>query len=358
MRIALLGLPGAGKTTLFNAVADQPVEVPPGTMQTDTHVQVVKVQDERLDHCRELFRPKKFTPAGLELWDPPGVPLGGGEREREKRIRALAALREADAYILVVRAFTSDRYAYERASPDAPADLEQLGGELVTADFVVAQGRMQKLEENIKRGARSKDEDKKELAVLEKCLTRLEAGKHLVDLELDEADDKRIRGFQFFTRKPHLVLVNGPEADPAVGGEDLALDIRTRIAVDAQLEAELAGMDAEERPVFMEEFGIETTAAARLAHEIYQAVGLRSFFTVGEDEVRAWTIRAGDSAIEAAGKIHSDLAKGFIRAEVYTYEALAAAGSEKALKASGGIRLEGKNYVVEDGEIVHIRSGV
>lgn len=358
MRVALLGLPGAGKTTVFNAVAEDPAAVPPGTIQTETHVQVVKVHDPRLAHCRDLFRPKKYTPAGVELWDPPGIPLGGGERERERRTRQLAALREADAYVLVVRGFTSDRYPYDRPEADPEADLAALAEELQTADFVVCEGRMRRLEENVRRNARTKDEDRLELQVLERIAARLEAGQDLVDLELDAADEKRIRGFQFFTRKPYLVLLNAAEGDASRLGGDVALRVQGRFALDAQVEAEVAAMDPEDRPAFLEEFGIEEPAADRFVQEVYRAVGLRSFFTVGEDEVRAWTIRAGDDAVEAAGKIHTDLARGFIRAEVYTYDDLAAAGSEKEVKARGLIRLEGKHYVVEDGDVLHVRSGV
>ncbi len=358
MRVALLGLPGSGKTTVFNAVAGEPVVVPPGTVQAETHVQVVRVHDPRLEHCRDLFQPKKYTPAGIEVWDPPGVPLGGGERERERRTRQLAALREADAYVLVVRGFTTDRYAYDRAESDPAADLAALADELQTADFVVCEGRMRRLEENLRRGARTKEEDRLELQVLERVAARLEGGEDLSGLELDETDHKRIRGFQFFTAKPTLVLLNAADADAEGLGKDLPVPVRGRFAMDAQVEAEVAAMDPADRPAFLEEFGIEEPAADRFVREVYRAVGLCSFFTVGEDEVRAWTIRAGDDAVEAASKIHTDLARGFIRAEVYRYADLAEAGSEKQVKANGRIRLEGKHYVVEDGDVLHIRSGV
>lgn len=358
MRIALIGHPGSGKTTVLNAVADHPVDVRPGSFQTETRVQVVKVHDARLEHCREIFHPKKFTPAGLEIWDPPGLPRGGGEKDKERRIRLLATLRDADAYVLVVRGFRSDRYPYECPEPDPDADLRQLVEELVTADFVVAQGRMNRLEENIRRGTRTKEENRVELAVLEKCVAFLEAGKDLSALDLDDVDDKRIRGFQFFARKPFLLLVNSEGGVPDGLGEGLPLRLRARMAMDAQLEAELAGMDPAERPAFLEEFGIEEPAADRFVREVYRAVGLLSFFTVGEDEVRAWTLRKGGTAIDAAGKVHTDLARGFIRAEVYSYEDLAEAGSEKELGARRAIRLEPKGYVVKDGEIVHIRSGL
>ena len=316
-----------------------------------------KVNDGRLDHLRDMFQPKKFTPAGLELWDPPGLPEGADERDKERRIRLLASLREADAYVIVLRGFRTESYAYEREAPDPAADLERIVAELVTADFVVAEGRMTRLQENLKRGVRTKDEDRMELAVVEKCVERLEAGRGLADLELDEADEKRIRGFQFFARKPLLVLLNGPDDAPAGLGEDSPLDLRETLALDAQVEAEVAAMDPEERPIFLEEFGIEEPAAERFAHAVYRGVGLISFFTVGEDEVRAWTLKDGQTAVDAAGKIHTDLARGFVRAEVYAYDEIAAAGGEKQVKAAGHMRLEPKGYVVKDGEIVHIRSG-
>ena len=337
MRIAFLGLPGSGKTTVFNAVAESPVEV---AYHAEPHVQVVKVHDPRLDHLRDMFQPKKFTPAGLELWDAPGLPEGADEGAKERRIRLLASLREADAYVIVLRGFRTESYAYEREAPDPRADLERLVEELVTADFVVAEGRMTRLQENLKRGVRSKDDDRLELAVLEN----------------DEADEKRIRGFQFFARKPLLLLVNGPDDAPEGLAHGLPLAFRETLALDAQLEAEVAAMDPEERPVFLEEFGIEEPAAERFAHAVYRGVGLISFFTVGDDEVRAWTLRNGQNAVDAAGKIHTDLARGFVRAEVYTYDEIAAAGGEKEVKAAGHLRLEAKGYVVNDGEIVHIRS--
>jgi GTP-binding protein YchF len=358
MRIALLGLQGSGLTTVFNAVAEHPVPSTPGVPQAETHVQVVKVRDPRLEVCRDLFRPKKYTPAGLELWDPPGLPEGTSEADRERRSRLLADLREADAYVLVLRAFRSDQVAYARPAPDPAADLARLADELSSADYVIAAKRAEKLRESVLKRTRTAAEDQLELAVLETCLERFEAGRGLADVELDEQNDKRIRGFQFFTRKPVLVLVNGSGEAPAELGQGLSLDVRAVTAMDAQIDAELNAMDPDERGPFMEEFGIEAPASDRFVRDVYAAVGLRAFFTVGEDEVRAWTIRAGDDAVTAAGKIHTDLARGFVRAEVCAYEALAAAGGMRELKARGGLRLEPKDYVVQDGDIVHIRSAL
>ncbi len=358
MRIALIGLAGSGKTTVFNAVADTPVDATPGAMQTDTHVQVVKVRDPRLVACRGIFQPKKFTQAGLELWDPPGLPEGNGEADKERRTRLLSKLRDAEAYVLVLRAFRSDAYPYLRAEADPAADLTRVVEDLVASDFVIAETRAEKLRTSVQKKTRTFEQDKQELAVLERCLAHLESGRPLSDLELSDSEDKRIRGFQFFARKPFIVLWNGGDEPPADLGSKLPIPMRGVFAMDAGLEAELAAMDAEDRPTFMEEFGIEEVAAERFVREVYAGVGLRSFFTVGEDEVRAWTIRAGDDAVTAAGKIHTDLAKGFVRAEVFPHEDLLDAGGMRELKARGGIRLESKDYVVQDGDIVHIRSGL
>jgi GTP-binding protein YchF len=358
MRIALLGLKGSGKTTLFNAVADTPVSVPPAGLQSETHVQVLKVHDGRLERCRDLFQPKKYTPAGLEVWDAPGLPPGGGESDKERRIRLLSGLREADAYVIVVRAFATDAYPYDRPAPDPAADFKQVVDELLLADLAITETRVVKLRDNVQKKSKSLEQDKLELAVLERCLAGLEAGRELTGLHLVEADEKRIRGFQLFARKPFLVVWNGAGAPPAGFGTAAGLAVRGVVGMDAQIEAEVAAMPPADRMPFLQEFGLSEPASERFVHEVYRAVGLRSFFTVGEDEVRAWTIRAGDDALTSAGKIHTDLAKGFVRAEVFAYEELIAAGGMKELKAKGGIRLEPKDYVVKDGDIVHIRSAV
>jgi hypothetical protein len=311
-----------------------------------------------MDRLRDMFNPRKFTPAGLELHDPPGVPPGDEPSDREKRTRLLGALREAEGYVLVLRGFTTDAYAYDRPAPDPKADLDRLLVELHMSDLVVAQARAEKLRDNIKKRAKSLEQDQRELAVLDRILPRLESGKGVQDIELGPDDEKRMRGFQFFTRKPFLLLVNGPTGVPPGLGEGMVVPFRERLALDAMLAAEVAAMPPADRPAFMAEFGIEEPASERVVHAIYRAVGLRSFFTVGEDEVRAWTIRAGDDAVTAAGKIHTDLAKGFVRAEVCAYDDLVAAGGMKEVKAKGLLRLEPKDYVVRDGDIVHIRSSV
>jgi ribosome-binding ATPase YchF (GTP1/OBG family) len=358
MRIALLGLRGSGKTTVFNAVADTPVSVPAGGLQNETHVQVVKVRDPRLERCRDMFRPKKYTPAGVEVWDPPGLPTGTSEADKEKRVRLLASLREADAYVVVVRGFRTDHYPYDRPAADPAADAARVVEEAALADFVSVEGRIQRLTDGLKKNPKTAEQDRKELAVLSKCLAALEAHQDLTKLELDEADRKRLRGFQLFTLKPFLLLLNGPGDVPPGLGAGLPIHFQARRAMDAQIEAELNAMAPADRPAFMAEFGIEAPAAERLVRDVYEAVGLRSFFTVGEDEVRAWTIHSGDDAVTAAGKIHTDLAKGFVRAEVFAYEDLAAAGGMRELKARNGVRLEPKDYVVKDGDIVHIRSAL
>ena len=231
-------------------------------------------------------------------------------------------------------------------------------GELLGADYVICETRAEKLRDSIRKKAKSVEQDKLELAVLEKVLAGFEAGTPLSDLEIDPADEKRLRGFQLFGRKPFLLMLNGADTVPEGLGDGSAIPFVNRIAMDAQIEAELAAMDESDRPEFMAEFGIDEIASDRFVREVYAGVGLRSFFTVGEDEVRAWTIHAGDDAVTAAGKIHTDLARGFVRAEVFPHEALLEAGSMRDLKAQGGIRLEAKDYVVQDGDVVHIRSAV
>ena len=357
MRIALLGLAGSGKTTVFNAVADTPVANAPGALQTETHVQVVKVNDPRLHRMRDMFKPKKFTPAGLELHDPPGLPAGNDAVDVERRVRMLGALREADAYVLVVRGFSTDAYAYPRTAPDPAADVTHIVTELLMSDLLVAQGRVERLRDNVKKRAKSMEQDARELAILEKLLPRLEAGKGLQDVEMIPEDARRLRGFQFFSRKPYLLLVNGPSGLPTGLGDGLAMPFGEKLALDGMLAAELAAMSPADRPAFMAEFGMEAPASESVVHAIYRAVGLRSFFTVGEDEVRAWTIHAGDDAVTAASKIHSDLAKSFVRAEVFSYDDIVGAGGLKELKAKNLLRLEPKDYVVKDGDIVHIRAG-
>lgn len=358
MKLALIGLAGSGKTHVFNAVADEPVAITPGMMQTETHVQVVKVRDPRLERCREIFSPKKFTPAGLEIWDAPGLPTGTTEGDRERRMRILSGLRDVDAYVVVLRDFVSDQYAYERREADPTADLARLVDEMTSADFVIAENRAVKLRDSVQKKTRTVEQDKLELAVLERFLAAMEAGESLQDLDVDPNDEKRIRGFQFFGRKPFILLVNGSGEVPKDLGDGLPIHFVSRISMDAQIEAELSAMDADDRPMFMEEFGIEEVAADRFVREVYAGIGLRSFFTVGEDECRAWTIRAGDDAVTAAGKIHTDLARGFVRAEVFSFEELDAAGGMREIKAAGQLRLEPKDYVVKDGDIVHIRSGL
>jgi len=358
MRIALLGLQGSGKSTVFGGVADTPVARVPGAVQTETHVQVVRVRDPRLEWLRDQFHPKKFTPAGLELWDPPGLPPGNEPADADKRTKLLSNLREVDGYVVVVRAFSTDAYAYPRAAPDPAADLARIVEELLLSDLVVAQARVDKLRENVKKRAKSAEQDARELAILERCLPLLESGEGLAGLELPGEDARRLRGFQFFTRKPFVLLVNGPAGLPEGLGDGLRLPFRERLALDGQLAAELQAMSPEDRPAFMAEFGVEEPASDRVVHAIYRGVGLRSFFTVGEDEVKAWTIRAGDDAVTAAGRIHTDLAKGFVRAEVFAYDAIHAAGGMRELKAKNGIRLEPKDYVVSDGDILHVRSAV
>jgi GTP-binding protein YchF len=356
MKVALIGLPGSGKTTLFGAVTGRPVEALPGVPGAPPHVAVVPVRDERLEWLRDLFRPKKFTPAGLMVEDHPGIPPGSAKADRRGEL--FARMRNADGLALVLRAFASDRYAYEDPAPDPARDLELVALEFLTGDLEICERRLERLAEEWKRPA-DRERVERERAAIERVRAALLEGRGAWQVELRDDEERLLKGFQLLTRKPVVLVTN--HAEGAAGAEELvtpAFDVRARFAACVALEAELTSLQGEERALFLSEYGIGEPVAERFVVACYRGLGLRSFFTVGEDEVRAWTIRAGETAVDAAAAIHTELAKGFIKAEVFAYADLREAGSMRELKARNKLRLEGKEYVVADGDIVHIRSSL
>ena len=352
MKIALIGLPGGGKTTLFNALSDKPVDLLPGVPGSPPHVSVVSVRDERLEWLRDLYQPKKYTPAGVTVEDHAGIPPGSARADRRGEL--FGQMRNAEGLCVVVRGFATDRYAYDDPTPGPLRDLELVALELLSADLEICERRLERLASEWKKPA-NRDRVEREQAVVKRLAEALEdgTGAHAVDIRDDEMT--YIKGFQLLTLKPVLLMVNTTEDG---GAPELATDvlkISHRFDACLQLEADLAAMDGEDREVFAAEFGITEPLRDRFNLACYEALGLRAFFTVGEDEVRAWTIEAGDDAVTAAGKIHTDLARGFIRAEVTPYDALKEFGSEREVKAKGKQRLEGKAYEVADGDILNIR---
>jgi GTP-binding protein YchF len=358
MQVTIVGLPGSGKTTVFNALTGGHAETGGYSAgRAAPNVGVVKVPDERLARLTELFNPRKTTPADVTYVD---VALAAGAtREGTVQADVLSLIRNADALLHVARAF-DDPTAAVPANP--LRDVEELELEFVVADLGVVQKRLEKLRTSGRHGTASEREQN---ALEEELLGRIEPhlaeGHPLRDLQLDVDDRRRLRGYRFLSEKPAFVVLNIdesqlPEADALErDGREHYRHAETDIAVLAgKIEAELAELAEEDARVFMDDLGISEPGRDRVIRLTYQLLGLLSFFTAGEDECRAWTIHAGDTAVDAAGEIHSDLARGFIRAEVISYEDLMECGSLVEARKRGLLRSEGKTYQVVDGDVIQI----
>jgi GTP-binding protein YchF len=342
VRIGIVGARLAGKTTLFNSITGQ--ALPTGQGGVEAHRAVAEVPDPRLARLSAMFRPRRTVPAQVEWVDIPGLDLGPGGNGRG----FLEHGRRMDALVLVARGFDDGLGA-----PQPAVEKEALAAELALADLQVVENRLERLvKERQKVGKRF---DAAELELLEGFRTHLEQGRPLRELELDAAQRRLIVGYSFLTLKPLLDVLNLPEGR---GDSARPASRNGSIEICAKVEAEIAQLPEQERAQYLAELGIDEPALHRLIRAAYAALGLQSFFTVGEDECRAWTVRVGALAPEAAGVVHSDLARGFIRAEVCTYEELIAAGGLSAVKRANQLRLEGKGYVVRDGDVLSIRFAV
>lgn len=356
MRIALIGRPGSGKTTLFNALGGSRAKLP-GTLQDDCPVVSVEVPDPRLDWLAGHFKPKKVTPARLEFQDFPGLP----RTEEKGKAEVQANIRACDGIALVVRAFRSDEYAYEDETPKPLEEARSVLEDLVFGDFAILEKRVEKLRVSVKKPSKTQDLDKRELGILERLLAEVEErGRSLRDLELSRDDEQVIRGFRFASQKPVLLLWNhaGEEPEVAKIAAELQIPAAGILGLQASVEEEIASLEPDDRELFLSEYGIAEPVSARLIQTAYESIGLRSFLTAGEDECRAWTIHRGDNAVTAAACIHSDIARGFIRAETIAFEDLRTAGDMRQAKADNKVRLEPKDYVVQDGDIVNFRFSV
>lgn len=356
MNIGLVGLAKSGKTTIFNALTGENAEVSAyqsGKVQPNRAV--VRVSDSRVDNLSAMYNPKKTVYAQLELVDFAGLAAGADNGEVFSG-EALASLKNCDVLTLVLRNFDD---AATPGVPDPAGDLSTLLDEFLLSDQILLERRLERVREDMQKGKRNPD-----LPAEEKLLSmvhqRVEAGEPIRSIELNADQLKRLSGYAFITAKPFFAILNSGEE--AYGNSRQILDaIEDECPVvefAGKFEMELAGLDPDEAEDFMGELGITESARERLTGFAYSILGYSSFFTVGPDEVRAWTIRKGASAVDAAGVIHSDLARGFIRAECFTYADIEAHGSEKELKGKGLIRLEGKEYQVADGDILNIRFSV
>jgi GTP-binding protein YchF len=363
MQIAIVGLAGSGKTTVFNTLTRGHAETG-GYGGVTLNVGVVKVPDERLERLAEIFKPKKIVQADVTYVDLPAPPASSEGRVGTEELPAdhLARLRDSDALLHVVRAFDDPAVPHPAGSVDPVRDLEQLDLEFTLADLAMTERRLDRLKGSGRHGTPAEREAaEREEVVLRRIHEGLEAGMPIRDLGLDADEAKAIRGFRFLTEKPVLVLLNVGEGE--LGG---AAGLVARIgaayrhqhalieALSAKIEMELGELEPDEAAVFMDELGITESGLDRVIALSYRLLGLISFLTAGPDEVRAWPVPDGSTAVDAAGAIHTDLAKGFIRAETVSYDDLLTLGSMAEAKKAGRLRSEGKTYRVRDGDVVEI----
>jgi len=353
LMLYLIGARGAGKTAVFDALARTPEGIH-CAVKGAHRLGTVKVPDARLAALRDLFKPKKYIPAEVTFVDV-AMSQHGGSGNGFSAMNAF--LGEADAFALVVQGFGG--LDAEGRTPDPAGQMESTLLDLAMADLEKIERRIEKINQELKRGLK---QALPELAVLEKCKAAIDEGRALRDVELSADEEKLVSSFCFLSRKPVLVVANTADDDidgtSRCGGLAAAAAAKglSVLAFCAPLEAEIAALPAEDQAGFLADYGIESPARDRLIRAAYSTLRLVSFFTVGEDEVRAWTIHDGDDAVTAAGKIHTDLARGFIRAETVPSEILIEKKTHAACREAGLLRLEGKGYVVKDGDVIEIRA--
>jgi GTP-binding protein YchF len=360
MKLGILGPPQSGKTTLFAALTRG--QALSGSARGEAvHLGSVKVPDARLDRLRDLYQPKKFTPAKVDYVDAPPLETGRAERGA---LAALTALRDVDAFVLVIRAFEDPSVPHFQQSVDAARDAGWLLSELILEDLALVERRLERIEKAVKVG--KKPEDPNEYEALKCVREALEAERPARAAGLTPAGERALRGFQLLSMRPWIVVVNADDAQLKQGEAALTGPVAARfgeasppvIALSAKTEAELVQLSEEDAAEFMGVLGIAEPGLVRMIRLSYATLGLISFFTVGPDEVRAWTVPEGALAPQAAGAIHSDLERGFIRAEVVSYEDLARTGAMPKAKEMGLLRTEGRDYRVRDGDVVNIRFSV
>ena len=365
MKLGIVGLPNVGKSTLFNSLTKAGAEAANYPFCTiDPNVGVVAVPDERINRLGELYHSKKVTPATIEFVDIAGLVKGASKGEGLGN-QFLANIRETDAIIHVVRCFEDTNVVHVDGSVDPVRDAETIDLELIFADLEVLERRISK----VAKTARMDKAAAKEMALLERVKERLESGKRAAGLETaDEEEERLFRALNLLTAKPVIFAANVADSDLADDGASngFVKQLRERAAeqqaevfvVSAQVEQELVELEEEERTEFLQELGLSKSGLDKLVEASYRTLGLMSFLTSGEDETRAWTIRRGTRAPQAAGKIHTDFERGFIKAEVVSYDDLMREGSLTAAREKGLVRMEGKEYVVRDGDVIVFRFNV
>ncbi|MDO9546278.1 MAG: redox-regulated ATPase YchF [Pelolinea sp.] len=353
MQLGIIGLPQSGKTTIFNTVThgDQPTGAAVGRMEV--HTAVIDVPDKRVDRLSDMFKPKKTIYAKVMYADIAG--LGSGADKGEISGQLLNQLTQMDGFIEVVRCFESYLVPHILESVDPMRDIQLMDEEFLLNDQIMVERKLERLAEEQKKGAgRDKADVEREAELFNKLRDTLSTSTPLRDISLSAEEEKLISGFGFLSRKPLLILFNLGEGQAQ---PDITYDHQhsQMVGLQGKLEMDLGQLSEEDAELFMHEYGIEELGLSRMIKASYDLLGLLSFFTVGEDEVRAWTVRRGALAPEAAGEIHTDFQKGFIRAEVITYDDLMDTGSMAEGRSKGKLRLEGKQYPVQDGDVISIR---
>ena len=360
MKIGLAGLPMSGKTSIFNMATRAKAQTRDYLAQTDEiNSGIIKVPDARIDHLTTVFKPKKTTFATVEFTDIPGI----SSSESKSASKILANIRICEAIMLVVRLFESEEIPHIHNKIDPAADLEELCLEFIFSDLEMITNKIERLQKEIK--VVKKPEAAKELELMEQLRKTLEDNKFISTLDLSEEQQQSLRGYRFLTQKPLLLIGNCSDEqfanpDVKVTAFNKTCEERgwTPLLISAATEMEISALSPEEEAIFLEEYGMKESGRNRLISEAYKRLNYISFLTVGEDEVRAWPLQCGTTAHKAAGKIHSDIERGFIRAEVVAYNDFVAKGSMAGVKAAGLSRLEGKEYIVEDGDIINFRFNV
>jgi len=355
MQIGIIGLPNSGKTTVFNALTGltRPTSAVTAT-KLEIHTGTVDVPDPRVQRLAEICKKCRKIHAQVTYADIAGLEKGIGRTGLSGPLRN--QISQMDAFVHVVRTFDDPRVPHVEGSVNPQRDIMILDTEFILSDLVAIEKRLERLSSDLKKSGKEKENALREQALMLRLKEALEAEKPIRDLDLSHDEEQMIRSFGFLSQKPVLVLLNTGD-EPRDPGELVQYDHRHSavMALQGKLEMEIAQMSPEDAEVFLKEFGITEPGRSRVIKLSYELLGLHSFLTVGEDECRAWTVRRGATALEAAGTIHTDLAKGFIRAEVYAFNDLDQLGSEAAVKHAGKIRLEGKEYVVKDGDVLYIR---